>query len=424
MDRLLAEITDESDTDFSEGDWYDEDNELHAETVKVHGVCMLALFREQGVMRHEDACAFLSDANHRATYENGELYVRVRARTFDLPEGHLCPDVYVLDPAEYFATYYKKGYRVSGTRVRCVCPCGLEACAFHVIPSTVRVQSAFPLEIRTRKGRGGNKSVSVLNLLSRFRAQSAMTFAKAAEWWQNCGLNVRVRGSTSSLEVLLHCRCGNYHATVPCALQQAREMGDCVNCHRSVRKSTLTTFNKKYPDQTLGLCQQCRVNEMIHCKACDKRVRRQHNCKPLCHEEFRMSRVKKYPPIRRGLGNKGVCPDCQEVHSVQSYARHQARAHWDLRMDAFGNRMWKKLSCYLCAFSTCDSRLLHLHEKTHLTEKTYKCDKCTLVYSSLSALHTHRRTKHFVPSLKRGTHYKLEDGRFVPSKGDDEIVDI
>ena len=109
MDRLLAEITDESDTDFSEGDWYDEDNELHAETVKVHGVCMLALFREQGVMRHEDACAFLSDANHRATYENGELYVRVRARTFDLPEGHLCPDVYVLDPARVLCDVLQEG---------------------------------------------------------------------------------------------------------------------------------------------------------------------------------------------------------------------------------------------------------------------------------------------------------------------------
>ena len=39
LDRLLAEMTDSDESDFSEGDWYDEEEELHAETVKVHGVC-------------------------------------------------------------------------------------------------------------------------------------------------------------------------------------------------------------------------------------------------------------------------------------------------------------------------------------------------------------------------------------------------
>ena len=75
--------------------------------------------------------------------------------------------------------------------------------------------------------------------------------------------------------------------------------------------------------------------------------------------------------------------------------------------------MWKKLSCYVAFQRT----ILPFF----LVERTYKCDD-TLVYSSLSA-HAPPH-KHFVPSLKRGTHYKLEDGRFVPSKGDDEIVDI
>jgi len=405
----MSETESETESEISDAEWMDDD-EVQASTVVVRGLApaALAAFRKRGFVNYKDAF-------EHARLVNGELHVLTSVR-LDVPEHHLCPDAYVLDPCAYLTSYYGAGYKVTGTRVRCVCPCGLEQCSEHVIPSTVPVTSDFPLEIRRRKGRGRHRRVDVQHLLPRFRAQSAMTFSEACDWWSKSGLKVRVVGDTSSLRVELHCRCGEYH------LECTSHLKECVRCHKRVSKLTKATVGRL--PQTPGLCQQCRADEHISCPECKQRVRRQHFCKALPGESFKISRVTTYPAMQRSRhSKKGVCVDCREVHSVQSYARHQLRAHCDLRPDMFGDRVYKRSKCYLCKFTTCDSHALNLHEKSHFTRKDYSCTECDKTYSSLSAMHSHRRHKHFVPSKMRGVRLELKDGAFVEVCSD-EMVDI
>lgn len=408
-----CESAEDFDSEISDSEWMDDD-EIDTSTVVVRGcvdAASLAQFRKRGIIKY-------TDAFEHVRLVNRELHVLTSVRV-DVPAHHLCPDVYVLDPCAYLSSFYGAGYKVTGTRVRCVCPCGLEECDDHVIPSTVTVTSDFPLEIRRTKGRGRHRRVDVQELLPRFRAQQAMTFKEACAWWRTCGLKVRVIGDTSSLCIQLHCRCGGYHVECP-----SPPMKECVRCHKSVRQLTTAKMGTPSLPQTPGLCQQCRVDEHITCPECKQRVRRQHYCKVLPGETFRMSRVTTYPPMQRAFNSKkGICVDCREVHSVQSYGRHQLRAHCDLRPDMFGDRMYKRMKCYLCTFKTCDSHALRLHERSHYTRKDYKCTECTKTYSSLSAMHSHRRYKHFVPSTHRGVHLELKNGSFV-EVCQDEMVDI
>lgn len=392
-----------------EGEWMSDD-EINTATIVVRGLSEadLVSFRKRGIIRYADAFP-------RVELVGRELHVLTSVR-LDVPAFHQCPDVWTVDPAAYLAAHYGAGYTVTGTRVRCVCPCGLEECSEHVIPSTVPVLSDFPLEIRRTNGRGSNMHTTVQRLLPGFRAQPAMTFKEATAWWKACGLKVRARGDVSSLRIELHCRCGGYHVVCPEPLKK------CVCCHKSVRKLTVEKLG--HLPQTGGLCQQCRADEHISCPECKKVVRRQHFCKALSGEVFKMSRVKTYPSLQMSLcSKKGVCVDCREVHSVQSYARHQARAHCDLRPDMFGDRRYRRLSCYLCAFRTCDGHALKLHLRSHFTHKEYPCTKCSKTYSSLSAMHTHRRFKHFVPSTMHGVRLELKDGAFVEVCSD-EMVDV
>lgn len=414
IESVSSESESDYDSEISDAEWMDDD-EIDTSTVVVRGLdaASLASFRKRGIIKY-------TDAFEHVRLVNGELHVLTSVR-LDVPEYHMCPDVYVLDPCAYLKSYYGPTYKVTGTRVRCVCPCGLEECDKHVIPSTVSVTSDFPLEIRRRKGRGRNRQVTVEELLPRFRAQSAMTFSEACDWWSNSGLKVRAVGDTSSLRIELHCRCGEYHGSCTALWKQ------CVRCHKRERNLTTASMGTANLPQTPGLCQQCRVDEHIFCPECKKRVRRQHFCKTLAGEKFRMSKVTTYPPLQRSLlfkkGNKGVCPDCREVHSVASYGRHQRRAHCNLRPDMFGDRRFKVLRCYLCKFTTFDSHALNLHESSHFTRKDYPCTECTKVYSSLSAMHSHRRNKHFVPSRRCGVRLELKDGAFVEVSRD-EVVDI
>lgn len=272
-----------------------------------------------------------------------------------------------------------------------------------VLPLRVPVVSAFPLVLRGR------------DLLSSFRSERAMSVSDAKSWWENCGLKVQCNYVNNRFELLLRCSCGGYHVQVPCEKKIRQMHRDCVSCGASVLRNVLIE----------GMCQSCRAYEIIDCAQCLMRVPRQHLCKSLKHEAVCMGRGTVYPPFRLISGTKkGVCVDCQEVMCYQQYARHQKRRHCYLKADKFGDRCYRFRGCTYCDYRTTDTHSLKNHMRTHTTAKDYECVDCGRVYGSLSALHVHRRLKHFVPSTNRGVHYTLRDGELSRVEGDDEVVDV
>ena len=273
-----------------------------------------------------------------------------------------------------------------------------------VLPLRVSVTSAFPLVLRGR------------DLLASFRSERAMSVSDAKLWWENCGLKVRCNYVDGGFVLLLRCSCGGYHAQVPCEKKFRQMRRDCASCGALTLRNVLVN----------GMCQSCRAYEIIDCAQCSMRVPRQHMCKSLKHEAVCLGRGTVYPPFRRILGTKkGVCVDCQEVMCYQQYARHQKRRHCYLKSDKFGDRSYRFRGCTYCDYRTTDTHSLKNHMRTHTTAKDYECPECARVYGSLSALHVHRRSKHFVPSMNKGVHYTLCAGELSRVSGDeDELVDI
>lgn len=276
--------------------------------------------------------------------------------------------------------------------VKQLCPCGKSECDAHVIPSAVRIDAPFDLNVHVNR--------TVMPFEESFRLLDPMSCEDVRDWFLGLPLKWEVTVTPSVVTLRMLCKCGKACARVPCPPCAQKTRRECSQCKR--------VFSKRYVKG--GLCGNCRRTRVVHCEHCNEKKPLVHKCKPLW-DNFYTDRVTGiYPPCVRNRGSDDVmCPDCHKCMKYNVYHRHQYRVHSDLYPGTGGySREYKRHKCPYCDYTNCDITNVREHTKVHLSLRQHACRHgCGAMFTRPSAETLHCRIVHgdsmppSPPELKR-----------------------
>lgn len=376
--------------------------EMHLEgPMDFNGENLAQLFFQQPVMARVDACKWWE--KYGLVCIGDETITRTVftewEKLYNFPVGHelvgkVKEGTEEEKVKEHFSTVYPGGalkYKITGRDVVQLCPCGKTQCDFHVIPSSVQIDSTVPLEIHMNK--------KVIAFEKTFRSMDAMTCNEVQDWFLGYPLKWDVQVTPNLVKIRMLCKCQKSFDVTPCQECALKDMRECKKCHQN--------YQKRYVKK--GICGNCRRTTIIHCEHCNEKVPLAHQCKPLKDMHFNFKFTGVYPPcIRQKDSDDVICPDCHKCMKNKIYHRHQYRVHSDLHKGTGGfTREYKWHNCPYCTYKNCDITNVREHTKRHLTTKQHECRYgCGASFTRPSAENLHCRVVHQhkclpISSLKR-----------------------
>lgn len=348
---------------------------------------------------------------------------------YTFPQGHAL--LGLVDELEaddiVLNTYNKKypnqqnKYEIVGNEVFQLCPCGMRECNIHVIPSTVKINASFKLEMhvytRKRGRKGSRKKIDPIYFGDEFRKMDALTLQDARDWFLGVGLKYTVDVTPKEITLKMVCKCGQAFFRTPCQSCTKREYKACEECGREYRKRML----KKY--KNTRICGNCRRKKISFCDICKKDQPLDHPCLPLINQHYSGRVNSIYPPLIRQSGQEfGICLDCKMGVNYKVYHRHQYRRHSDLDPDTRYSRRFRAHFCHYCDYTNYDITNVREHEKFHYLEKLHKCRYCDLKFSRASSRALHHQTVHQEFSVHTGFRVRREGGHVLRERRTGMIV--
>lgn len=331
---------------------------------------------------------------------NNERPLRYWREICSFPKGHKTTggvrqgkEIYYLK--KHYGNKYKVSMENGKFKVEQICPCGKTSCEIHIFPSNVELVHSFDLCVITPKTKSNGRTKTSITQL--FRKQHAMTLAEAQIFFNQFQYKWELEITTEKIVFKMMCKCGKAFENTPCDQCWMKMHRACHLCGKLSRTRML---KKCHPEKTCtkckGICSDCKAAEISYCKYCKKDARLDHECTPLIgqHVSFRKHSI--YPPLiftDRAVG--GICIDCKEPSSYNTYHRHQYRRHNDLAPSTTRSRDYKKLFCPLCSYYHYDPTNIREHMKFHSLKKTHVCKMgCGMYFTHACSEVAHRKRDH------------------------------